>query len=263
MLQKSELFKSNEDKSWLRDLFVSDLEKLLNRYNKEDIGVRKISEFINVSDKTLRRVLSCKTKPHLQTILRFYQYFFRTTPQEELSIQHQWIKDHLMNTIEQRFGKVLEQEEKKLESSSVYRKIFILTRLGHVTKKQILRMYGEFGLEIIQSMLECGLLIELRPEEYSCGDKKVTKSPKLLKKIIEELISDHLSEESLSSIGAGNAFYGFHSDINESAYDMILQVLEESKKTIKKIVENPNSKGDKSFFYACAVDQMNFKEAEK
>ena len=67
MLNKSELFKSNEDKSWLRDLFVSDLESLLKRYKKKDIGIRKISEFINVSDKTLRRVLKSSTKPHLQS----------------------------------------------------------------------------------------------------------------------------------------------------------------------------------------------------
>ena len=91
MLKKSELFKSNEDKSWLRDLFVTDLVSLLARYSKEDIGIRKISEFINVSDKTLRRVLSSSTRPHLQTILRFYQYFFKTISGDELSIQHQWI----------------------------------------------------------------------------------------------------------------------------------------------------------------------------
>ena len=60
----------------------------------------------------------------------------------------------------------------------------------------------------------------------------------------------------LSELNKNSAFY-FCENINKDAYQTILEASEEMKKTIRRIVNSPESKGDIPFFTTSVIDKMD------
>ena len=89
-------------------------------------------------------------------------------------------------------------------------------------------------------------------------DVVIAKTPKALKRIIQELNEDHLDENSLSSINQNSAFLFFCEKVNEDAFQMLLEVFEEMKKALKNILSDEKNLGDKPVFITSTFDSLKF-----
>ena len=94
-------------KNWPRDQVQKDLEFILKQFfSKTCSGLRIISEKTCISKKTLSRILKGETSPNQQSVMRFYEYYFTVVSSEDLSIQHQWIKDYFLKVLNSHYGEI-------------------------------------------------------------------------------------------------------------------------------------------------------------
>jgi hypothetical protein len=245
-------------KNWPKDQVKKDLEYLLEHiFTNPSYGLRIISEKTNISKKTLQRILKNETKPNQQSVMRFYEYFFKVAQVENLSIQHSWIKDYFLKVLTGHYGKLDEVLEKKLESDVIFRKLYIRLSMHKLSKKNVEKLFGNYGLSILNEMEKMNLLNSMDNEWFCLKENvSIAKSPIALKEMIIELNQDFVTTENLSEVNKNSVFY-FCENISDSAYQTILEASEELKKTIRKILTSPDSKGDVPFFLTTSIDKMD------
>ncbi|MAW07598.1 MAG: hypothetical protein CME61_04875 [Halobacteriovoraceae bacterium] len=244
-------------KNWPKDQVWKDLEALLDNYfGDRAIGLRKISEQTNISKKTLSRILKKDSKPNQQSVLRFYKYFFSIADDVDLSVQHQWIKEYFLGVISSHYGNINSHLESLLESDIVFRKIYIRLSMGEVSKRQVKELFGDYGTQVISTMKDLGLLTIKNENIFQLkNNTRISKSPTALKKMISELNEDFLDIDSLSEVNKNSAFY-FCENVSPEAYETLLNVAEELKKTVRKILKSKDAKGEIPFFMTNVIDQM-------
>ncbi len=234
-----------------------DLNLLLESYKNKDIGTRLISEKINVGEKTLKRILKLKSVPHINTIQRFYQYYFLLT--NISSENHPLYKEinELIQIEELDNAKELNfYLEGLLEKDKVFRKIYLLSRTGVITRNWIQDEFGNFGLEHLELMLKNNILLEIDKDTFVEGSISISKGPKSVKSIISDLVEDHLSSERLSEKGLNSAFY-MVDRVTEDAYESIIEITEQYKKNVAKLIQDKSNRGLKRIFVSTAVDNID------
>jgi len=245
-------------KNWPKDQVRKDLHYLLeNHFSNPAYGLRIISEKTNISKKTLQRIVKDETKPNQQSVMRFYEYFFKVAQPEKLSIQHSWIKDYFLKVLTGHYGKLNEVLEKKLETDVIFRKLYIRLSMHSLSKAKVEKLFGSYGLNILHDMEKMSLLESIDNKWFRLkNDVSIAKSPIALKEMVIELNQDFVTTENLSEVNKNSVFY-FCENISDSAYQTILEASEELKKTIRKILLSQDSKGDIPFFLTTSVDQMD------
>lgn len=245
-------------KNWPKDQVRKDLQYLLdNHFSKPAYGLRIISEKTNISKKTLQRIVKDETKPNQQSVMRFYEYFFKVAQPDSLSIQHSWIKDYFLKVLTGHYGKLNDVLEKKLESDVIFRKIYIRLSMHSLSKSYISKLFGNYGLNILLDMEKMNLLESTDNEWFRLKDDvSIAKSPTALKEMVIELNQDFVTVDNLSEVNKNSVFY-FCENISDSAYQTILEASEELKKTIRKILISQDSRGDIPFFLTTSVDKMD------
>tara|TARA_B100000925_G_scaffold291479_1_gene279677 strand:- start:2618 stop:3388 length:771 start_codon:yes stop_codon:yes gene_type:complete len=245
-------------KNWPKDQVRKDLQYLLeNNFSNPSYGIRIISEKTNISKKTLQRIIKEETKPNQQSVMRFYEYFFKIAQPESMSIQHSWIKDYFLKVLTCHYGKLNEVLEKKLESDVIFRKLYIRLSMYSLSKAHIEKLFGSYGLSILLEMEKMSLLESVDNKWFKLRDDvSIAKSPSALKEMVIELNQDFVTTENLSEVNKNSVFY-FCENISDSAYQTILEASEELKKTIRKILLSSDSKGDIPFFLTTSIDRMD------
>ena len=162
-----------------------------------------------------------------------------------------------MEKMQEHYGQVNSLLERRLEENSVFRAIYINSKVGVVNRKKIRSLYGLYGEKVLNEMVELGLLKLIERDMFKGTDVVIAKTPKALKRIIQELNEDHLDENSLSSINQNSAFY-FCEKVNEDAFQMLLEVFEEMKKALKNILSDEKNLGDKPVFITSTFDSLKF-----
>ena len=234
-----------------------DLDQLLASYKNKDIGTRLISEKINIGEKTIKRILKLKSVPHINTIQRFYQYYFTLT---STSIDNHPLYKEINELIQ---IEILDNTkelnfylEGLLEKDKVFRKIYLLSRTGVITKSWVQDKFGKFGLDHLDLMLENNILLEIDKGTFVEGSVSISKGPKSVKYIISDLVSDHLSSERLSEKGLNSAFY-MVDRVTEDAYQTIIEITEQYKKNLAKLIQDRSNRGVKRIFISTAVDNID------
>ena len=250
-------------KKELWEQMVIDLELLLAPYKNKDIGLRILSNKTQISEKTLKRMLKAESTPHGLTLQRFYEYFFKLISNEEnYKPIHKKIKEVLEKVSIYKKHKIDGELEKELQENKVFRDLFLFTRTGPVYKEWVLEQYGLFGLEVVGKMIQHDLLIEREKNVYVEGALSISKSSETLKKIILDLIKDHLHTEKLQEYGHNIAFYAMEG-VNDQSLEEILSLTEDYKRKVAAVVLRPENKGSNRVFALSVVDLMNIDEGNK
>lgn len=250
-------------KKELWEQMVVDLELLLSPYKNKDIGLRIIGSKTQISEKTLKRMLKAESAPHGQTLQRFYEHFFKVVNDEEnYKPIHLKIKEVLEKVVVYKKNKVDENLEKELQDNKVFRDLFLISRTGPIHKDWVIRQYGLFGLDVVKKMIHEDLLIEPEKNIFAQGPLSISKSSVTLKKVILDLINDHLHTEKLQEYGHNMAFYVMEG-VNDHAVEEILGLTEDYKRKVAEVVLKEENKGENRVFATAVVDLMTIDERNK
>ncbi len=247
-------------KAELKVQIAKDLDELLSQYNNRDIGIRIIGEKTNIGEKTLKRIIGQESIPHTNTVRGFYSYFLKINPGE--SEIHQKIQkliakesiSTLLSSYDQESDSDLAQ---LLVENKVLREIYLYSRTGHITQAWVKNEYGKYGMEIVQFMLDQNILLEIEKNIYVQGAINISKTSAGLKKILEELVVEHLDKEKLEMHGQSSAYYMVEG-ISENAKSMILDKMEECKGNIAKIMFDKSNRGCQRVFVLSVLDELKF-----
>src|SRR5690606_3738082 len=75
---------SNKDHLDLHTQVANDLRVLLGKYKNPKIGLRQISAKIQVSERTITRLLNKENKPTYQTLYKIYRVIYATSDDNRL-----------------------------------------------------------------------------------------------------------------------------------------------------------------------------------
>ena len=247
---------SLDGKEFLKRQIAKDLNTLLDSYNNKEIGLRLLAEKIDIGEKTLKRIKSASSCPHLNTLSKFYNYFFLTNEEEYNDQNYNRIKAIISKDSLNHYIVQENSLEVYLEKDNVFRELFILSRTGHITKDWIQKEYGRYGLEILTKMLTANLILEVDRGIYIQGSANIRKGPKALKAIISNLIENHLDTEKLELKDQNSAFYALEG-VNEKTMLRVLELTDRYKKKIAEFMLNGAEKGTLRLFVTAAVDTIN------
>lgn len=260
-IDNEENFKGSDVKALIRNQVKADLLELLAEYRNKDIGLRLISEKINIGEKTLKRLLNEVSDPHFNTLLRFYTYFQKAKGLDSTSNRaHAIIKKQIEKENLNEKESIHSEMETYLRTNKVFREIYFMSRAGHITKEWVSKQFGNYGLDILLIMTKNDLLIEADKGLYLEGPLKIAKGADTLKVIMEDLVKDHLDCENLTEWYKNSAFYGIEG-LNEEAYRKMLLYIEDFKKNMASVFLDKANKGDRRVFFVGVCDVLKNSKA--
>jgi hypothetical protein len=235
-------------------LIGNDLEKLLEQFKNRDAGIRILARKTQISEKSLKRFLEKSSEPHYNTIISFYKYFFEVFPEIE-SEKHDQLKAFLKKEILSSTEKGKIELENLLRENPIFRKIFLYTRTGEISREWVVLEFGKYGLEILEKMIEENVVMETDRGIYGQGPVNVHKGPVTLKVIMKDLLSEHLNEERLSFRGLNSAFYAIEGVDLETKLNLIKES-EDYKRRIAQILTSEFRPGSERVFIINCVDSL-------
>lgn len=249
--------KSMKDfRSLVKDQMSIDIELLLEQYRNKDIGIRILSEKMNIGEKTLKRVITKKSDPHQNTIGRFYSYFFKVVRDKDKSHKiHERIKRYMAWENLSPQANCNYDMESILATNKVFRELYLYSRSGSITKEFVQEEFGRFGLEMVQIMLDENILIEIDRGLYKEGSVYLPKGPLTLKSVIQDLIKDHHDHEKLTEYGQNSAFYVIEG-VTEKTRQKVLRQAEEFRREMINQMINQEEKGELRLFVLGVVDTL-------
>ena len=246
-----------ESKSIVRDKMAADLLFLLESYNNKDIGLRIISEKTNISEKTLKRVKEAASDPHVNTVKRFYNYFFNILPEKRDEDQELKLAlRSLIDTFE--IGNHKKDEfdlAGLLENDSVFRKLYLYSRSGPITLEWIKEEFGKYGIDMVQKMLLKDVLIESDKGDYSQGPVSVSRNHNAIRASLKDFIFEHITDEQLDVMNEASLFYVIEGVTREMKLEMGRLTQEYRNKLANLLVEGKD-KGDERVFVFGGVGSL-------
>lgn len=257
MNNKENGLEQNSNHPWINNTLRQDMIALLEWLNSDQkMATNKLESITGIPQKVISEILAGKQLISDVTIYRFYRYFFSEVSSEHLGIRHEWIKVKFLND-KKIFGLDLQKNiEEHLENCAFSRKIYLNSRLHSINKKELLNNLSPNELNSLEILLANGLIKECpKNENFVIGEKSISKNPKLLKKLVLDLIKMGVTEENLWGLDQNSCFYGMEM-VNEETYKKIINIVDQSKKEIINLLKENNCAGDIPLFVVSAVDKL-------
>lgn len=244
-LDLTQLNIKNNVRPWVNKTLRQDLFTLRDKLLETTANpIEEISKECKIPFSILTEIEKGHQLVSDSTIYRFYKYFLKMMDSEVLGIRHEWIRLKFLSEKLKTDGELEHDIELSFESSSILRKLYLESRLHPLVINKVQKLFGDEG-KIAIEVLENYDLIKFNEAQgaYLATEKYFSKCPKLLKKLIENLVTDGINEQALWSLGRNTCFYGMEW-VSSDCHEKIIQIMDKAKMEIK----------------CCIADDMNEKE---
>ena len=246
---------------------VDHVRQVVTEYLKRrpHLSVNGISKKCNVSEPTLRRIMSnkVKTTPQITTLLDILTYVSNTTSVREIVKMYPGpIADHLtevmpyLEEFDQEYSNSLNDELKDPVKYLIYK---LAVNHSGVKEQKIVELYGNHGVQMLNDMVEKGFIT--RGTDRLCKANSMTFSTSHDDFVRNfKLVADFIKPDKLKNRKPLNPFFNNTSDsITAEAYERIRRIQAASYKKICKVLAEDQSKGTIPFFYISAIDSLDLK----
>ncbi len=250
----NEVENSPDLKLQIRLLVQRDLKGLLSQYSRADFAVRAIAQRTGLSEKTLKRLLQNTCGPHYNTIRSFYSYFFKINFHLMALPEYSLVKTIIDKEVLDKSELGVDDFNDMLRDNKVFRTIFLYSRSGAIKNSWVEKEFGRYGTEIVETMLEAGILIEESPQLYIQGPCGINKGPQCLLKIMGDLL-DHVSPDRLAIRGFNQAFYVIE-NVDIATKNRAIEMTEKFKREVIDLLINQSTKGNERLFVSAFLDTL-------
>ncbi len=250
---------------------VEHVRQVVSDYLKKrpQLSVNGISKKCNVSEPTLRRIMSrkVKTTPQITTLLDILTFVSHTTSVRDIVGMYPGpIADYLaeampyLEEFDQDYSNAINDELKDPVKYLIYK--LALNHSG-VSEQKVVELYGNHGLQLLNDMIEKGFIT--RNEERLCRAKSKTfggSHDDFVRNF--KVVSDFIKPNKLRNRKPLNPYFVNLSDsLTPEAYDQVRRLLSKTDKKIRKIVADPEAKGTIPVFFLGAMDTLDLKSASE
>lgn len=231
------------------------------------LSVNAVSKKTGVSEPTLRRIVSqkIKTEPQISTVLDLLTYVSGVTSVRELvKIYAGPVADYInesvpfLDEMDKDYSNQINEELKNPIKYLIYK---LALNASGVSEEKIIQLYGNHGFQLLNEMIECGLLhrdqqrvCRTVAQSFSSSYEDFVRNFKLVADFIKPYKSQ--SRQKLNPL-----FVNFSESISPQAYEELSKLQKKTLKKMREILSREESKGSLPSFFLCALDTMDLKSA--
>lgn len=248
-------------------------EALLNLYTilethmsmHPNLSVNHLSKKCGVSEPTLRRLHNRQLKrlPTSTNILKLLSHIAKKDRVSELvdffpGALMDYIKESMTQILESDFSDVTDLTD-QLKNPMAYLIYKIAATNGGITQEKIVQLFGMYGEQQLNRLLEQELIYE-EENTFLAKHKKFSLAPEVFKGHLKAT-ADFIKPDNLtnSPYKYSQTFYNMSSSVNINAYAKILKVKRTAIRKIRDILFNEKSTGDIPIFVIGAIDSLDDK----
>lgn len=252
----------------LLEVVANDLGTKLKEYSSDSEGLNQLSTVMDISKRTLQRVLKSETKPTFHTLYKIYRFLLNTENETELlqkmpnAVKAEVLRcNPNLSLYPLNEFNFLESIEEKIISDYCFRYIYVQTTSTTVHKESIIYKFGEHGLNVLNEMESTGVIKLISTTEYAHGSNRTRLSGKSLKLVNSDLLQSFFSENKCSTPGENYITFLSHA-LNEEGYNEWLKVDFEAYKKKMAIATNSMFQGKIPAWNITATDTFSAKMLE-
>lgn len=249
------------------DIVCNDLKNALQSYKDRKVGVRLLSKKMELSERTLQRILSAQNRPTAQTLLKIYKVLSPSQSYESFlnhlpEIIAKEISSHYPMASKAPF---IDSHFKDFQNELLYDKcfheIYVLAACGVVSHEFIQYRFGAYGIETLEKMLELQALKRTKEGQYTIGENQPDLNAHTLKQIGLNL-TEKYAEPHETETGGHNLIAFFAEGLSNEAYDQWLQIDERAFKEKVSLVNQTGAKGTNKAFTFMVTDTLTLNKSK-
>jgi transcriptional regulator with XRE-family HTH domain len=260
--------KADERRGDSQDL-LGQIQSLVESYLKSHshLSVNSLSKKCGVSEPTLRRILSGKVKtvPQVSTLLDILTYLDKTVSVRKIVSLHPGpIADYLrkaMPYLEEIDSEYSGRVNEELKDPVKYLIFKLALNSSGVLESKIQELYGTHGIKLLQEMVEAEIIVKTangicrtKTKSYNSSSKDFVRNFKV--------VADFIKTNKFRNRKPYNPLHANCSEsIHLDAYESIVRLQKKTQKKIRKILSDPENRGEIPFFQLVAIDTLDLKAA--
>ena len=245
--------------SELKQVVANDLEKKLKEYSNRKVGLRLLSQKMDINSRTLTRLLEQENRPTYQTLLKIYHTIFQT---KDFSLLEERAPEQVIKEIKKHCPDIKDQVSvslPKIDNELLYDRFFcelyVQAGCGPISKEFIQYRFGVIGLETIEKMIELQAIILTKNNQYIIGPNQPRFSAEIIKRMGLS-ISEKYSNPKNGEV-AGSNYSAFYAEaLSEEAYDKWLAIDERAFKEKVQVTKEDKNKGSLKVFTYMVTDTL-------
>ncbi len=236
----------------------------LNRYLSEAEDPRRRLKFMAkrtlIHEKTLQRLVNRENKPTYITVFKIYRFLLNEQDDQRLlELVPEEVASFLKNANPQSFEKhatYTQDLETELRANPVIAEIVVLCATGPIKISYIKSRFGEYGLKIIETLVQRNVLQMINHQDVCSGTVQVNMSPETLVSIGVQMVQAHAKPE--KSYETGENFLAFYAEgLTDTALQKWLEIDAEAFRKKVEIAKRSESRGDLRVFTFIATDSVS------
>tara|TARA_R110002072_G_scaffold534_5_gene3766 strand:- start:20929 stop:21765 length:837 start_codon:yes stop_codon:yes gene_type:complete len=250
---------SSKDKLCLSTQVAHDLKEYLSQFSNPSFGIRVLSKETGLNPKTIKRLMEAQNKATYQTLFLLYSEFYETKDLCELldkapMVVADKIKDFTpceSTCDEDKLDKLIDSMKKE----PIMAELFVLAGTGPLLTSVVGFRYGQYGIQILEKLVQEELLIKVNNETYILSKKTPTLTGKALK-FLGEYFTHRFSKAEESYTEGENTISFYAESLNEEGKKAWLSVDTESFYKKLEIANNKKYQGNIPMFTFTSTDTI-------
>ena len=239
----------------------ADLNEALENFPNQSIGLKKLSNAMMLSERTLKRILKGSHSPTYQTILKVYRYLTATNNDRETILKMPELLAKCVNQTNENFavGKNTANFSAEidfyLKSDSVFRSIYAESATGNLHRDKVGFEHGQHGLKTLDYMLKLDVIQEIEPNIYTSSSNRASLDNESLHHLARFFLDNKFSTEKCNLSGE-NFFQVVFDGIDTETYNELLKIDWRAKNERIEILKNAKP-GNVKFWTISFTDTLS------
>ncbi len=238
-----------------------DLTAFLKKFPNRNFAIRILAKESGLNEKTIRRLLSEENRPTYQTTFKLYAIFLEEVNYDKLlplcpPIVRNYLKDFSPAQTVSRPDRESQLVEMFL-ADPISAELFVLAGTGVLKTAEVEKMFGQYGLQLMDKLKAADLLVEVAKGSYSLSTKVPNLDGHALK-ILGEYFVKHFCKQ--REVMSENSIIFYAEGLSDEGKKAWLAIDRESFQKKMEIVRDPNFRGSNRVFTFTATDEIQRKE---
>lgn len=258
-IYSNQLTEREKSQAAVLNIVSRDLNSYLNEGNDRQKRLNFLSRKVGVHKKTLQRIAMKENNPSYTTIMNLYRFLLNVDKDYEIFEKVDAVVKKYLEVIfshKETIKQEYKNEDLKLFSeNSVALDLYILASVKKISRVDIRRLYGEFGMRMADQLLAEGFISEINPGIFSEGRKKVSFAPEMITKAGLLCVQNYAKP--LNAYESNKNYMSFYSEsLNAKAFAEWISIDQEAFTKKVNLASKKESKGDIPVFSFNIMDTL-------
>lgn len=238
-----------------------DIIEFCSHYTNEKYALRLLAKKMEVSEKTVLRLRDQKTTPSHATLFRLYLALTAAERREDFfarlptvigdEIKKKEISENDFQTDFPDFDFL-----QAIKKQPVVGELFVLASLQGLHKNEVLLRYGQFGLDLLEKLVEVGLIKKITGNMYAASGRGPVFDGHVILNVGSHFLERFSKPEKSKERGQNSlAFYA--NSLNEEGYKKWLSIDEEAFYKKVEVAKQKQYQGGVLSFTFGATDTLD------